>query len=476
MPLENPKSDFSKWYSEVLLRANVVDVRTPVKGANVLLPNGYQIWEGIKSKLNYFFYNTGHQNAYFPIFIPEEFLEREAEHFEGFVPEVAWVTQVGTTKLKQKLALRPTSETIMYHMYAQWINSHADLPLKVNQFCNIIRMDTGETRPLLRDREFQWSEAHTCHVDASDASKQIKESMDIYQGVFDALAISYMTFRRPPHDTFAGADYSIAYDTLLPDGRILQIGTTHNLGQSFSKVFDIKFLDKDGETKLVYQTCYGMSTRVIAAVIALHGDDQGLILPPEFASTQVVLVPITFKKSTEAVIDRVKELEKELMDAGIRVKADFRENYTPGWKFSEWEMLGVPLRIEVGPKDLKNKSVLFVRRDTGEKFSVKDSEVVSKVNELKKEIHKVLLERANNILDELIFDVKTYDDLKKMMNTSRGIGRGNWCGSLNCATKIKEETKATIRGTREDIDETPDGPCIYCEKKGTQMVYFAQSY
>ncbi|RMG30148.1 MAG: proline--tRNA ligase [Methanobacteriota archaeon] len=476
MPLENPKSDFSKWYSEILLRGNIVDVRTPIKGANVLLPNGYQIWEEIKRALDDEFQKTGHQDAYFPIFIPEDFLEKEAEHFEGFVPEVAWVTKVGNTELKKKIALRPTSETIMYYMYAQWINSHSDLPLKMNQFCNIIRMDTGETRPLLRDREFQWSEAHTCHATAEEAAEQVRESMRIYQTVFDELALSYMIFRRPPHDTFPGADYSIAYDTLLPDGRVLQIGTTHNLGQSFAKVFDIKFLDKDGETKIVHQTCYGMSTRVIAAVISLHGDDQGLILPPRFAPTQIVVVPIIFKKVDKEIIEAAKKLEEELKAQGYRVVADTRDNYTAGWKFAEWEMKGTPIRLEIGPKDLASNSVLMVRRDTGKKQKVTREELTEVLEKTMVDIHQSLKKKAEDYLQSMIRDVRTYDELKEMMETTRGIARGNWCGSEDCAKKIKDETKATVRGTREDLKEDPDGPCIYCGKEGKQMVYYAQQY
>ena len=476
MPLDNPKSDFSKWYSEILLRGNIIDVRTPIKGANVILPNGYAIWESVKNILNREFVATKHQNAYFPLFIPEDFLTKESEHFDGFVPEVAWVTKVGDTELNEKLALRPTSETIMYYMYAQWIKSHADLPLKMNQWANIIRMDTKETRPLLRDREFQWSEAHTCHRSAEDAKIQVEESMTIYETLFDTLGLSYLTLRRPPHDTFPGADYSIAYDSVLPDGRALQIGTTHNLGQSFAKVFDIKFQDVDGSTQLVHQTCYGVSTRVLAAIIALHGDDQGLILPPSVAPLQVAIIPIVFKNKSEGVVEACEALEKEVLKAGYKAHADTRDNYTAGWKFAEYEMKGCPVRLEIGPRDLKNKSVLLVRRDTGQKIPVSRDELIEELRKIMDDIQNGLKKKADEILDSFIVDIDEFEQLKARMQNERGFARINWCGQLSCAENIKDVMSAEIRGSREDIEEKPNGNCVVCGKKGTQRVYVAQAY
>jgi prolyl-tRNA synthetase len=476
MPLDNPKSDFSKWYSEILLRGDIVDARTPIKGANVILPNGYTIWESIKRFLDQQFEATDHKNAYFPLFIPEEFLLRESEHFEGFVPEVAWVTRVGDRELNQKLALRPTSETIMYHMYAQWIKDHSDLPIKYNQWANIIRMDTKETRPLLRDREFQWSEAHTCHAKPEEAVEQVKESMLIYQALFDALGLSYLVVRRPKFDTFPGADYSIAYDAPLTDGRVLQIGTTHNLGQSFAKVFHIKYTDKDGKSQLVYQTCYGVSTRVLAAIIALHGDDQGLILPPKFAPIQIGLVPIFFKEDSDLVKTAIEDLTKELKKAGYKAKADIRESYTAGWKFAEFEMKGVPIRLEIGPRDLKNDSVMLVRRDTGEKQSVKRSDVKKVIKKVMIDIAQNLKMKADDILQQMLHQIDDFEALKKLMSTTRGIAISNWCGEDECAENIKEETSADIRGVREDIEEKPTGPCIVCLEEGKFRVYIAQAY
>ncbi|MHA1213115.1 MAG: aminoacyl--tRNA ligase-related protein, partial [Candidatus Heimdallarchaeota archaeon] len=295
MKLPDKVKEFLQWYTAIIEHADIVDKRSPVKGANVIMPYGYSIWESITAKLDSELKATGHKNAYFPLFIPEDYLQREAEHFEGFIPEVAWVTQAGDRILDRKLALRPTSETIMYDMFRLWIQGHNDLPLKINQFCNIIRFDTKETKPLLRDREFLWSEGHTCHATAKEAEQQVKVSMKIYESVYKLCCMSFLILRRPKYDTFAGAIYSIAYDCPLPDGRTLQIGTTHNLGQGFSKAFDIKFQDKDKTNKHVHQTCYGLSTRLVAAIVGMHGDDKGLIIPPLIAPIQLVIVPI-YKK------------------------------------------------------------------------------------------------------------------------------------------------------------------------------------
>ncbi|MCH8906563.1 MAG: proline--tRNA ligase [Candidatus Heimdallarchaeota archaeon] len=476
MPLDNPRSNFSKWYDEVLLRASIVDVRTPTKGANVLMPNGYEIWEAIKNFMNKKFKETGHKNAYFPLLIPEEFLQRESAHFEGFIPEVAWVTHVGNTKLPQKFALRPTSETIMYHMYAQWIHSHADLPLKYNQWCNIIRWDTKETRPLLRDREFFWSEAHTAHSTYEEAAKQVEQSMEIYQSLFDALCLSYLTFQRPDHDKFAGAEYTIAYDAPLPNGKVLQIGTTHHLGNNFAKPFDVKFLDTDGETKFVFQTSYGISTRLIASILSIHGDDQGLILPPKFAPTQIVIVPIIFKKKSEGILEACQELEDELVELGYRVFADLREQYTSGWKFSEWEMHGVPLRLEIGPRDLKNNSVLAARRDTLEKENVARGELGDFISDVFDKMAIYLKKRADAALASLMRNARTLAELKEIMRNNRGIVKSNWCEDVECAKKVKDETSSSILGTRQGVIETPDGPCLVCGNEGKVVAYIASSY
>ena len=476
MKLPEKEKEFLKWYSEVISYANIVDNRSPVKGANVLMPYGYSIWESIKTKLDFELKNTGHKNAYFPLFIPQDYLEREAEHFEGFIPEVAWVTHAGDRPLDRKLALRPTSETIMYEMFHLWVRSHGDLPLKINQFCNIIRFDTKETKPLLRDREFLWSEGHTCHATADEAEAQVRESMVIYEKVYREACMSFLILRRPKYDTFAGAIYSVAYDSPLPDGRTLQIGTTHNLGQGFSKAFDITFQDKDKQNKNVHQTCYGLSTRLVAAIVGLHGDDKGLIIPPFIAPIQVVIVPIYKKDNKEMVIEAAEKMQKTLTKAGLRVELDQREGYTPGWKFNEWEVRGVPIRLEIGPKDIEKQQVVLVRRDNREKAFVPNKEVSKQSKAILKSIQKYLQKRADKLLKDNISQPKDYDELVAIQQTKRGFCRANWCGDEACGEKVKDETGADIRGTREDIKEEVYGPCIICGKKAKEVVYIAPAY
>lgn len=476
MKLPEKETEFLKWYSEVISYANIVDNRSPVKGANVLMPYGYSIWESIRNKLDAELKKTGHKNAYFPLFIPEDYLKRESEHFKGFIPEVAWVTHAGDRKLDRKLALRPTSETIMYAMFHLWIRSHVDLPFKINQFCNIIRFDTKETKPLLRDREFLWSEGHTCHATAEEAEEQVKESMVIYENVYREACMSFLILRRPKYDTFAGAIYSIAYDSPLPDGRTLQIGTTHNLGQGFSKAFDITFQDKDKQNRNVHQTCYGLSTRLVAAIIGLHGDEKGLIIPPFIAPIQIVIIPIYKKDNKDEVIEAAEQVLKVLQKAGLRVELDKREGYTPGWKFNEWEVRGVPIRLEIGPKDIQKEQVVLVRRDNREKAFVPMKDAAKKSKTILKNMHKSLQKRADKLLKDSISHPKDYEELKEIQKTKRGFCRANWCGDEACGEKVKDDTGADIRGTREDIKEEPDGNCIICGKKAKEMVYIAPAY
>jgi prolyl-tRNA synthetase len=476
MKLPDRKTQFLQWYSKVIDNGDIVDNRSPVKGSNVIMPYGYSIWESIVNKLDEELKKTGHKNAYFPLFIPEDYLEKEAEHFEGFIPEVAWVTMAGDKPLDRKLALRPTSETIMYDMFRLWIRSHGDLPFKINQFCNIIRFDTKETKPLLRDREFLWSEGHTCHATAEEAEEQVKESMRIYEAVYKLSCMSFLILKRPKHDTFAGAIYSIAYDSPLPDGRTLQIGTTHNLGQGFSKAFDITFQDKDKQNKHVYQTCYGLSTRLVAGIVGMHGDDKGLIIPPFIAPIQVVIVPIYKKNTRDSVISESEKIQKKLQKADFKVELDQREGYTPGWKFNEWEMRGVPIRLELGPRDIENKQVVLVRRDTGEKISVPMKDATKEIKKILKEIHNYLQKRADKLLEDNMSSPDNYEELVEIQKTKRGFCRANWCGDEACAEKVKEETGADIRGVRYDIDEKTDGKCIICGEVAKEVVYIAPAY
>lgn len=476
MKLPDKEKEFLQWYTAVIEYAEIVDKRSPVKGSNVIMPYGYSIWESIVAKLDGELKATGHKNAYFPLFIPEDYLEKEAEHFEGFIPEVAWVTHAGDRKLDRKLALRPTSETIMYEMFRLWIRSHGDLPLKINQWCNIIRFDTKETKPLLRDREFLWSEGHTCHSTAEEAEEQVKESMRLYEAVYKESCMSYLIVRRPKFDTFAGAVYSIAYDCPLPDGRTLQIGTTHNLGQGFSKAFNITFQDKDKKNKNVHQTCYGLSTRLIAAIVGMHGDEKGLIIPPFIAPIQIVIIPIYRKEQREKVIKASEKMLKKLLKAGFRAELDKREGHTPGWKFNEWEVRGVPIRLELGPRDIENNQVVLVRRDTGEKLSVPMKDATKDAKKILEEVHDFLQKRADKLLKDSISHPKNYQNLVEIQNTKRGFSRVNWCGDEACAEKVKDDTGAEVRGTREDIKEKPDGDCIICGTKAKEVVYIASAY
>jgi len=477
LPLEHDKkTEFAEWYSEVVKKAEIVDNRTPVKGANVLLPNGYGIWENIQKILDRELKATGHNNYYFPMFIPEELLNQEAEHFSGFAPEVAWITHVGNRKLERKVGLRPTSEAIMYSMFSLWIRAHTDLPLKVNQWCNIVRWDTKETKVLLRDREFLWHEGHTAHATYEEAEEQVKESMRIYEKLFDDLALSYIILKRPKHDTFPGADYSVAYDAPLPDGRVLQIGTTHNLGQNFSKAFDVKFQKPDGDHDYVYQTSYGISTRIIAAILSFHGDNKGALIPPKVALTQVIIIPIYFKNKHEIVKEAANKVLETLKNAGIRARADLRDNYTSGWKFNQYELLGVPLRLEIGPRDIEKNQVVLVRRDNGEKITVPQDQLVKKVKDTLDAIEETLRQKAWKRLEESISEAKTFEEIEKIYNEKRGIIRTNWCGNPECADVLKEKLSVEIRGTKLNEEEEPFHSCVVCGKEAKQVVYVASAY
>ncbi|MHA1686553.1 MAG: proline--tRNA ligase [Candidatus Heimdallarchaeaceae archaeon] len=473
---EKKKENFMEWYLDVVRRAQIVDTRTGVKGANALLANGYEIWERMREILNKKFRETNHKNMYFPLLIPEKFLTLESEHFEGFVPEVAFVTHVGNKPLEERYALRPTSETIMYHLYSQWIRAYTDMPLKVNQWCNIIRIDTKDTKPLLRDREFQWTEAHTVHATAEEAEAQVRESMEIYGSFFDSCCLTYLVIKRPPHDTFPGAKYSIAYDCPLPDGKTLQIGTTHYLHQSFSKVFNIRFQKADGSHDYGYQTCYGLSTRVIAAVISVHGDDRGLILPPFLAPIQVVIVPIFFKGSEAQVEEECQALYQKIKEEGLRVHYD-NSDKTSGFKFNEYELLGVPIRIEVGPRDIKKGGYTIARRDTKERVFVSKEDVISVIRKLFDEITEELRNRAQKLLAESIHTVTTYEELKARFNATKpGFVRTNWCGNVDCAQHIKETFKANILGTKYNEKEEVFGKCVVCDSDAIEVVYIAKTY
>ncbi len=462
--------DFSKWYLDVVRKGGFIDQRSPIKGFDVVTPWGYAVWEMIQKKFDELIKKNNVKNAYFPVLIPESLLKKEEEHFSGFSVETAMVTEVGDQKLEERLALRPTSETIMYYMYSLWIRSHQDLPLKINQWNNVVRWDTKVTKPFIRGREFLWQEGHTAHATEEDALVQIDESKEAYEQMYRDMALASLKLVRPKSDTFAGADFSLVFDTLVQDGKVAQGPDCHMLGQNFSKVFDIQFTDKDGQKKNVWQTSWGMSTRQLGILIMAHGDDKGAVLPPELAPIQVVIVPILFKGSEEKVMAAAMDAEKKLSKLGYRVKLDVRD-YSAGFKFNEWELKGVPLRLEIGPKDIEANEMTVVRRMDGEKAKIKD---VKEIKKLLKSIQKEMLKKSEKFHKDNIKDAKTMDELKKV---SFGIARANWCGSEECEDWIKSETGgAEVRGALYGKKEKTFGACVYCGKKAEHVIYVAKSY
>jgi prolyl-tRNA synthetase len=468
--------DFSEWYTQVILKSGLADY-APVKGCMIFREDSYAIWEKIQEIFNQKIKATGHRNVYFPLFIPESFLKREAKHFAGFVPEVAWVTEGGDSPLEEKLAIRPTSETIMYATYARWIRSWRDLPIKLNQWCNVVRWETKATKLFLRTREFLWQEGHTAHATKEEADNEAMEILNAYKDVIESyLAIPVLVGKKTEIEKFAGALYTLTLEALMPDGKALQMGTSHHLGQNFSKVFGIKFLDQNEKEQNVWQTSWGFSTRMIGAIVMLHGDNKGLVLPPKVAPTQVVIVPIPYKGlEAENIAAKAKELHERLQKNDIAVVLDDRREYTPGWKFNEWELKGVPVRIEIGPRDIRQKQVVMVRRDTFEKTVVKDEQIENTVAELLEEIQNNLFNRAKKFLEENTTTVRTYDDFKKILEKKGGFIRASWCSNSECEEKIKEETGATIRMIPFER-EKPFSNCVYCEGQAKEVVYFARSY
>jgi prolyl-tRNA synthetase len=471
--LPSKEKNFSEWYTEVIRRADMADY-APVKGCIVFKPYSYEIWERIQDYFNQKIKETGHKNAYFPLFIPEKLLKKEAEHFKGFIPEVAWVTRGGSSDLEEPLAVRPTSETIMYYMYSDWVRSHRDLPLLLNQWCNVVRWETKATKPFLRTKEFLWQEGHTVHATKEGADKEVLMILSFYQDLIEnLLAIPVLVGTKTKAEKFAGALYTTTLEAIMTDGKALQMGTSHNLGQHFSKAFGIKFEDEDGKKKYAWQTSWGISTRLIGALIMAHGDDKGLRLPPRVAPIQAVIVPIFYDESKREVLKAVRELEKALTNLGVRVYADIREQYTPGWKFNEWELCGVPVRIEVGPKDVERRQFVAVRRDSGEKGTMKDVKAIPKLLE---EIQSTLFKQAKKFLDEHITNVKTYEEFKKVLEKKKGFLRTNWCGDTECELGIKDETGATTRCI--PFDEKPEKgvKCFKCGKQAKHIMYFARAY
>lgn len=474
--LTSKSVDFSKWYVEVIRKAELADY-APMKGMMVIRPYGYAVWENIQRLLDERIKAAGHSNAYFPLFIPESFLQKEAEHVEGFAPEVAWVTLGGNEELEERLAVRPTSEAIICSMYSKWIKSWRDLPVLINQWANIVRWEKV-TRPFLRTTEFLWQEGHTAHESDEEAKKETLMILSLYKEfVENELAIAVLSGKKSDRERFAGALETYAIEALMSDGKALQMGTSHNLGQHFSKVFNIRFEDREQKLQYVWQTSWGVSTRLVGALIMAHGDDSGLRFPPRVAPIQVIIVPIAVGNWKESVLPQAQKVEKKLRDKGIRAELDERAEFTPGWKFSEWEMRGVPLRIEIGPRDIEAKQVVLVRRDTGQKESCPVNLLDKKVSDVLQDIQDSMLKESLKFQLENTHEAQSYDELKEIIEKKKGFVKTSWCGRQDCEDKIKEETMATIRVISLDRTEkgTP-GECVYCQKKAENLVYFARAY
>ena len=467
--------NFSEWYTQTVLKSRLADY-APIKGCMIFREHSYAIWEKIQEIFNKKIKEKGHKNVYFPMFIPESFLKKEAEHFEGFIPEVAWVTAGGNSKLEEKLAIRPTSETIMYATYAKWIRSWRDLPIKLNQWCNIVRWETRATKLFLRTREFLWQEGHTAHATKEEADEEVEEILNIYKDLMENyLAIPVLVGKKTENEKFAGAAYTTALESLMPDGKVLQMGTSHNLGQNFSKVFNIKFIGEDEKEHHVWQTSWGITTRLIGALVMVHGDDKGLVLPPKITPVQAVIVPIAYKDvDKKLILEKAKETLDKLVKNGISTVLDDRQEYTPGWKFNEWELKGIPIRIEIGPRDIKQKQLTLARRDTFERLVAKEENIVKVVNELLEEIQSNLFNKARKFLEDNTTTVKTYDEFKQALKKKGGFIRACWCSSPTCEKKIKEDTGATIRLIPFEKEE-PFSKCIYCSEEG-KVVYFGRAY
>ncbi len=462
------EKDFPRWYTDVVIKTGLVDYG-PVKGTMVIRPYGYAIWENIQRELDSRFKATGHKNAYFPLLIPMSFFTKEAEHVEGFAPEVAVVTHAGGEELAEPLAIRPTSETIFGSMYSKWIQSYRDLPVLINQWANVMRWEKT-TRPFLRTSEFLWQEGHTAHADEAEAVEETMKMLGVYKEFAEnCLAIPVITGRKTEKEKFAGAVATYGMEAMMKDGKSLQAGTSHYLGQNFAKAFDIKFLDKDGVQKLVYTSSWGVSTRLIGALIMAHGDNRGLVLPPVVAPEQVVIVPIASKKP--GVLEKCEEVKTALEQAGVRVILDNTDN-SPGWKFNEWEMKGVPLRIELGPRDIEAGKALVFRRDTLEKAEYSLDGLASTIKELLGTVQKDMLESARVRRDNRIVYA---DSVKGILD---GVENGcfvkaGWCGCRDCEDKVKAETSATARVYAEgEHSET----CAVCGKKAEHTVIFARAY
>jgi prolyl-tRNA synthetase len=477
LPTEiTPQSqDFGRWYLDVVRKAELADY-SPVKGCMVIRPYGYAIWELMQQALDRRFKATGHVNAYFPLFIPESLLMKESEHVEGFAPQVAWVTRGGNEDLEERLVVRPTSETIIGTMYAKWVQSWRDLPILINQWANVVRWEKV-TRLFLRTTEFLWQEGHTAHETAEEAEEETRKMLGVYKDFAETeLAMPVIDGQKTESEKFAGAERTYSIEAMVRDGRAIQAGTSHNLGQNFAKVFDIKFQARDKSVQFVYGTSWGVSTRLIGSVIMTHGDDGGLILPPRIAPYQVVIVPIPRGNWKETVLPRAQAIRDDLAARGIRVKIDDRESQTPGWKFNEWEMRGVPLRLAIGPKDIEKSQVELARRDTREKSFAPMDGLAAHIEQTLTTIQQALYDRAVAFRTEHTTATDSYDEFKQIMEGRPGFVVSPWCGSAQCEADIKNETQATIRNIPFSSAAPVGKQCLKCNGDAVAAAWFAKSY
>lgn len=468
---------FGKWFRHVLMNAEIMDYRYPVKGMAVWRPYGFRIRQSLLRITRDLLDKKAHSEMLFPLLIPETSIKKESEHIKRLETEMFWVTRGGLTPLEINYALRPTSETAIAPMLKLWIRSHADLPIKLYQIVNIFRYETKATRPLIRMREVDnFKEAHTAHATAKEAETQVKEAVEIYKKFFDTIGVPYKISRRPEWDKFAGAMYTIAFDYVAPDGRAIQVGTVHNLGQNFSKAFDVSYETEKGTREHVWQTCYGLSGRPLVAMLAAHGDDNGALLPPDVAPTQVVIIPIPYKGMESQIDEACNAVSDKLKAADVSVEVDHRVGLTPGSKYFYWELRGVPLRIEIGPRDMKQEAVTVVRRDTLEKQVCKLTDIVATVKKALKNMTGDMSERAWQWMNEHVHRADSLEEAKRLLKNRAGIVEVAWCGDDECGHKIEQDTEASILGTPEDSEETAKGNCVVCGKKAKAILRTAITY
>ena len=468
------KNDFSEWYTQVVLKAKLADY-APVKGLIVLRPDGYAIWESLRNTFDKKFSQNGIRNGFLPVLIPESLLGKEQKHFAGFNPEVFWVTHSGESEVGDRLALRPTSETLAYTLYSKWIKSWRDLPLKINFWNTALRAEIKATKPFLRTSEFLWQEGHTVHATEDEAKQEVLKILEIYKTtVEEELAIPVITGEKSEKEKFVGAVYTTTMESIMPDGKALQMGTSHFLGQNFSKPFDVKFADKDNVEHFAWQTSWGVSWRLIGAMIMVHGDDQGLVLPPRVAPIQVVIVPIyNLDEDKNRILEKTNEINSQLISAGVRTLVDDRKELSPGYKFNDWEMKGVPIRIEVGPKDISNKKFVLAKRYNKEKIDLGFDEV-KKIPLILEEIQTKMLENAREQALQKTTGISNYKEFKEKIVIG-GFVKSPWCGKQECENKIKEETGADIRVIPFE-KENQEGNCLYCSESSSKFPIFARGY